>query len=27
VEISHQSDLLAKKGLGTSSAFAVGLLN
>ena len=27
VEISHQSDLLARKGLGTSSAFTVGLLN
>lgn len=27
VEISHQSDLFARKGLGTSSAFVVGLLN
>jgi len=27
VEICHQSDLLARKGLGTSSAFTVGLLN
>ncbi len=27
VEICHMSDLLAKKGLGTSSTFTVGLLN
>lgn len=27
VEICHQSDLLARKGLGASSAFTVGLLN
>ena len=27
VEICHMSDLFAKKGLGASSAFAVGLLN
>lgn len=27
VEICHQSDLLARKGLGSSSSFTVGLLN
>lgn len=27
VEICHQSDLLARKGIGSSSAFVVGLLN
>lgn len=27
IEISHQSDLLAKKGIGASSAFVVGLLH